>query len=108
MRTPRARSTGKLRLLVVVPEMGDGGMKGKDSRMESSPAEAVERTDTLESSEGTLLLLLESPKALLSLSPSLGGETLEVSREIGGCSHGSDQTNINLVALRVSAIIEST
>lgn len=32
-----------------MPEMGDGGTKGKDSRIESSPAEAAERTDPLES-----------------------------------------------------------
>jgi hypothetical protein len=44
----REISTGE-RGLLVMPEMGDGGTKGKDSRIESSPAEAAERTDPLES-----------------------------------------------------------
>jgi len=43
------KSTGERGLLVGIPEMGDGGTKGKDSRMESSPAEAAERLDPLES-----------------------------------------------------------
>lgn len=42
-------STGERGPLVGIPEMGDGGTKGKDSRMESSPAEAAERRDPLES-----------------------------------------------------------
>jgi len=42
-------SIGERGLLVGIPEMGDGGTKGKDSRIESSPAEAAERTDPLES-----------------------------------------------------------
>lgn len=42
-------STGERGLLVGIPEMGDGGTKGKDSRIESSPAEAAERADSLES-----------------------------------------------------------
>jgi len=42
-------SIGERGLLVGIPEMGDGGTKGKDSRIESSPAEAAERADPLES-----------------------------------------------------------
>ena len=42
-------SVGERGPLVGIPEMGDGGTKGKDSRIESSPAEAAERTDPLES-----------------------------------------------------------
>ena len=42
-------SVGDRGLLVGMPEMGEGGTKGKDSRIESSPAEAAERTDPLES-----------------------------------------------------------
>lgn len=42
-------STGERGLLVGMPEMGEGGTKGKDSRIESSPAEAAERADPLES-----------------------------------------------------------
>lgn len=42
-------SAGERGLLVGIPEMGDGGTKGKDSRIESSPAEAAERADPLES-----------------------------------------------------------
>lgn len=42
-------STGERGLLVGMPEMGDGGTKGKDSRKESPPAEAAEKTDPLES-----------------------------------------------------------
>lgn len=44
-----AISIGERGLLVGIPEMGDGGTKGKDSRIESSPAEAAERADPLES-----------------------------------------------------------
>lgn len=44
-----ATSIGERGLLVGIPEMGDGGTKGKDSRIESSPAEAAEKTDPLES-----------------------------------------------------------
>ena len=44
-----ATSIGERGLLVGIPEIGDGGTKGKDSRIESSPAEAAERTDPLES-----------------------------------------------------------
>jgi len=40
---------GERGLLVGIPEMGDGGTKGKDSRIESSPAEAAERAEPLES-----------------------------------------------------------
>lgn len=42
-------SAGDRGLLVGIPEMGDGGTKGKDSKIESSPAEAAERADPLES-----------------------------------------------------------
>ena len=42
-------STGERGLLVGIPEIGDGGTNGKDSRIESSPAEAAERADPLES-----------------------------------------------------------
>lgn len=45
----RETSAGDRGLLVGMPEMGDGGTKGKDSRIESSPAEAAERADPLES-----------------------------------------------------------
>ena len=44
-----ATSVGERGLLAGMPEMGDGGTNGKDSRMESSPAEAAERLDPLES-----------------------------------------------------------
>ena len=44
-----ATSLGERGLLVGIPEMGDGGTKGKYSRIESSPAEAAEKTDPLES-----------------------------------------------------------
>jgi len=44
-----AMSVGERGLLAGIPEIGDGGTKGKDSRMESSPAEAAERLDPLES-----------------------------------------------------------
>ena len=42
-------SLGERGLLVGMPEMGDGGTKGKDSRIESPPAEAAEKTDPPES-----------------------------------------------------------
>ena len=42
-------SIGERGPLVGIPEIGEGGTKGNDSRIESAPAEAAERTDPLES-----------------------------------------------------------
>ena len=116
-----ATSTGERGLLVGIPAMGDGGTKGNDSRIESSPAEADESTDVVESlkfswnrEKARSCCCSRVPAVLF---PLVGGETrralvirlrlLGVSMVIGVLMvMGVAIPTLTLVALPISAMMD--